>query len=88
MCVPHVGYTQNSESHSLTAPLREKPILNLGKLRRMRTFLVVVSHVVDPSAHGIAPHARGIVGPQQFGRRCHIPHSRIKTTNRNRLDRG
>src|SRR5260370_38507420 len=46
--------------------LGEKPILNLGKLHGTRTFLVVIRHVIDPSAHGIAPHHPGIARPYPF----------------------
>jgi hypothetical protein len=36
------------------------------------------SHVVDPSAHGIAPHQPSIEGLQQFRHLNHILHSRIE----------
>jgi len=40
--------------------------------------LVVVAHVVDASAHRIAPHHAGIVGLQEFGRRSDIRHSGVE----------
>src|ERR1022692_3080184 len=58
--------------------LREEPILNLSEFHGCGAFFVVVSHVVDPRAYGIAPHSPGIVRSQQFGRRTHILHSRIE----------
>ncbi len=36
--------------------------LNLGKLHRSRAFLVVVRYVIDPRAHGKAPHQPRIAG--------------------------
>jgi hypothetical protein len=60
---------------SPTAPLREESILNLGEFHGCGAFTVVVRHAVDPGAHGIAPHQPGVAGPQQIGRRTHIPHS-------------
>jgi hypothetical protein len=54
--------------------LREEPILSLSDFHGSRTFLVVVRHVVDPSADGIAPHQAGVVGLRQFGRRTRILH--------------
>ena len=62
MCVPHLGYTQNSDSHSLAATLQEEPILHLGEFHGCGAFFVVVSYVVDPCADGIAPHQAGIAG--------------------------
>jgi hypothetical protein len=58
--------------------LREKPTLSLGKLHRLRAFLVVVPHMINPTAYGVAPHQPGIEGFQQFGRRTHILHSGIE----------
>jgi len=49
-----------------------------GLVPRCGAFFVIVNHVVDPSAHGIAPHQPGIAGFQQFGRRTHAGHSRIE----------
>jgi integrase len=63
---------------SLTIPLREEPILNLGEFHGRRAFFVVVGYVVDPGAHGIAAHQPGIERFQQFGRHTHIPHPRIE----------
>jgi hypothetical protein len=50
----------------------------VGKLHGTRAFLVVVPHMINPTAHGKAPHQPGIAGLQQVGRRIHIPHSRIE----------
>jgi hypothetical protein len=36
--------------------LREKPILSFAKLHGHGAFFVVIGHVVDPRAHGIASH--------------------------------
>ena len=58
--------------------LREQLTLHLGQFHGRRTCLVVVGDVVDPGAHGIPMHQPGIVGLQQFGRRTHIPNSRIE----------
>ena len=58
--------------------LGEETILNLGDFHGSEAFLVVISHVIDPSAHGIAPHQPGIVRLQQFRRRRQILHSRIE----------
>ena len=60
------------------APLQEEPTLNLGQFHGCRAFLVVVHHVVDPSADGIVAHQPRIAGLQEFGRRTHIPHPRIE----------
>src|ERR1700737_2021174 len=49
------------------SPLQEETILNLCKFHGRGAFLVVVSHVIDPGAYGIAPHQPSIVGLQQFG---------------------
>jgi hypothetical protein len=42
----------------------------------MRTFLVIVHHGIDPTAHGIAAHQPGIVGLEEVGRRSQIPRQR------------
>ena len=42
-----------------------------------RKLFVVVSHVVDPRADGIAPHQPSIAGLQQIGRLAHILHAGI-----------
>jgi hypothetical protein len=47
--------------NSLTFPLKQ-PILNLGYFHGCGAFFVVVSHVIDPSAYGTAPHQRSVVG--------------------------
>jgi hypothetical protein len=58
--------------------LGKKPILNVGKLHGTRAFLIVVSHVIDPCAYGVALHHSSIAGLQEFGRRSHILHPRIE----------
>ena len=50
----------------------EETILILGSLHRSRTFLVVVSHGIDPGTHGIAPHQPSVIGLVQ-----HIRHRKI-----------
>jgi hypothetical protein len=45
--------------------LRKQSILNLGEFHGHGTFFVVVSHVVDPPAYGIAAHQPGIAGLEQ-----------------------
>jgi hypothetical protein len=49
-----------------------------GPFHSCGAFLVVVSHGIDPRAHGIAPHQPSIIGLQQFGRRSRVPHPRIE----------
>jgi hypothetical protein len=39
-----------------SSPLREKPILNLREFHGRGAGFVVVRHVVDPRADGVAPH--------------------------------
>jgi hypothetical protein len=51
------------------------PILKRSNFHRSRTFLVIMCHMVDPTAHGITPHEPGIERLQQFGYRNHILHS-------------
>jgi hypothetical protein len=34
--------------------------------------------VVDPCAHGIAPHLEGIIGPDEFGDSIDVSHPRIE----------
>src|SRR5271169_271898 len=58
--------------------LQEQPILSLDDLHRSRALLVVVRHIVDPTAHGVAPHGLGVVGLQQFRDDPHVGHARIK----------
>ena len=53
-------------------------MLSLCKLYGCGAFLVVVSHVVDPGAHGVAPHQPGIEELQQVGHRSHIRHSGVE----------
>jgi hypothetical protein len=55
-----------------------KPSLNLSEFRGCRAFITVVRQVVDPRAHGIAPHQQSIVGLQLVGCRSHLRQSRIK----------
>jgi len=62
----------------VAVPQLEQPTLSLIEFNRPRTLLVVVSDVIDPTAHRKASHHPGIVGLQQIGRRIHIRHSRIK----------
>jgi hypothetical protein len=59
-------------------PRLEQRVLGHSKLHGFRAFCVVIRHMVDPRAHGIAPHQPSIVGLQHLGRRTHIPHTRIK----------
>jgi hypothetical protein len=60
----------------ITVPLRKEAILNLGEFYGRGAFRIVIRHVIDPSADGIAPHQPSIVGLQQFGSCNSIPHSR------------
>jgi hypothetical protein len=46
--------------------------LALGRFDGCRTLLVVVRHVIDPGAHGVAPHQPGIEGLQKFGVTDHL----------------
>jgi hypothetical protein len=57
--------------HSPTFPLQEEPSLNLCEFHGCTAFFVVVGHVVDPSAYGIALHQPSIVGLQPVGGRTH-----------------
>jgi hypothetical protein len=59
----------------LTVSLRKQPILNLGKLHRGGTFRIIITHMIDPRTHWIAPHQPSIVGLHHVGRRGHIPDS-------------
>ena len=56
----------------------EEPILILGDLNRSRAFLVIVRHVIDPRAYGIATHNLGIVRLQQFRDDLRVIHARIE----------
>jgi hypothetical protein len=42
---------------------------SLSHFNGLRTLLVIVRHVVDPRAHGVALHEPGIVGLQGLGDR-------------------
>lgn len=44
----------------------------------MRTFLVIVRHVVDPTAHRVAPHEPGFAGSQQVGDGFDLCHAGIE----------
>ena len=58
--------------------LREQWVLNLGKLHRTRTLLIIVRHVIDTGAHGVAPHEPSIAGLQQFGDGTDVLHSGVE----------
>ena len=62
----------------LIIPLQENTTLHLGEFHGRGAGFVVVSHGIDPTAYGVAPHQPSIVGLQQFRRRNHVPHSRIE----------
>jgi hypothetical protein len=51
-----------------------------------RADWIVIRHMVDPSAHWIAPHRLSIAGFQQFGCRSHIFHAGIKSQVGNALE--
>ncbi len=53
-------------------------ILSPSQFHRLGALFVVIPHVIDPGADGIAPHEPGIAGPEQFGRCPRILHSRIE----------
>jgi len=59
-------------------PLLKETSLSLGEFHGCGAFFVVVHHVIDARAYGIAPHHSRIVGLQQVGRRTHVPNARIK----------
>ena len=61
-----------------TVRLQEETRLSLGEFHGCGAFLVVIGHVIDPSAYGIAPHQLGIIGLQHVGHRTRIVHSRIE----------
>jgi hypothetical protein len=61
----------------LTVPLLEEPILSFSKLDWHGAFLVVASHLIDPGAHGIAPHQAGIVGFQHLPLQVLVSASRL-----------
>jgi hypothetical protein len=52
--------------------------LNLGEFHGCGAGFVVIGNVIDPRAHGIAPHEPGIKGLQQIGRRAHIVHAGVQ----------
>ena len=58
--------------------LEEQRILSLDEFHLCGTFCIVVSHLVDASAHGKGTHDLGITGLQQLGNRTHILHPRIE----------
>jgi hypothetical protein len=76
-CIKKSKARENATS-SRTLPLLEEAILNPGDFHRSGAFLIIVSHVIDSSAYGIATHQPSIVWIQQFGRRSYIPHPRIE----------
>jgi len=63
---------------SLAVSLGKEPTLNVCEFHGHGAFFVVVSHVVDPRAYGIAAHQPGVAGLQQIGRRARVPHPRIE----------
>jgi hypothetical protein len=58
--------------------LGEETILRVGNNHRTRTFLIIVRHMVDSTAHRITAHESGIIRLQQFGNRRHVLHSGVK----------
>jgi len=78
------GYTlwriegsRSRRRRSLPVPLQGERSLSLRRLHGSRTSLAIVHYVIDPSAHGKAPHQPGIARLQQVGRRSHIIQFRI-----------
>src|SRR6266849_9894418 len=61
-----------------TAPLQKDPSLILDNLHGRRALRVVVSDVIDSSAHGVASHQPGVVGPQHFRHHFDTRHPRIE----------
>jgi hypothetical protein len=61
--------TDKSPQNSRLSPLQEETTLKRAEFHGRGAFLVV-GHVVDPRAHGIAPHHPGVAGLQQL-----TPHS-------------
>jgi hypothetical protein len=43
----------------------ETPFLNLSRLDRSAALFVIILHMIQPSAHGIAPHEVSIVEDQE-----------------------
>ena len=60
------------------APRLEQRVLSLDRLHGARTFLIIIRHMIDPRAHGIAPHEPGVERLEQFGRRTVILHAGIE----------
>lgn len=58
-------------------PLRKEASLSLRDFHRSGARLIVIHHMIDPSAHGKAAHQPGIIGLQEIGRRTHIPLGRF-----------
>ena len=56
----------------------EKPILGFGDVQRSRALFVIVPHMIDATAHGVAPHLPAVIGLQQFRHRRYVLHSRIE----------
>jgi hypothetical protein len=56
----------------------EKAVLNFGRLHEPGAFFVIMSHVINPVAYGIAAHQPSIAGPQQVGHCGHVLHARIE----------
>ncbi len=55
---------QNPTSNDYIArlhPLGEESILNLSEFHSCGTLFIVVRHVIDPRADGIAPHKLSII---------------------------
>jgi hypothetical protein len=71
-------YPVHNHASSLTVSLLEQSILNLHEFHGCRTGFVIIGDVVDPRAHGIAPHQSGVVGLQEVGHRSHILHSGVE----------
>jgi hypothetical protein len=55
----------------------EKPTQGFGDVRGSRAFFVIVRDVVDPCAHGVAPHCAGVIRLQQFRDGLHVGDARI-----------
>jgi hypothetical protein len=63
---------------SLTAHLQEETWVSLRDIHGCSAFRVVVGHMVDPSAYGIAAHHPSIAGLQQLKRCARVGHARIE----------
>src|ERR1019366_8210237 len=66
---------------------------DFSQLYRTTAFLVIIRHVIDPRADGIAPHQAGVVGFQEVGRGASepteatpLPRSRACPLSRTRLE--